>query len=81
MSEHFQNIIEKSWKDAKSIPQTHKKYNTMATVPKFKLKIVERDKVDTDNKYIHDRSLSWLSTVTSIKKKSVGIRLVLNLSS
>jgi hypothetical protein len=35
----------------------------------------ERDKIDTSNTQIHDLSLSWLSTDTSIK--SGGIRLVL----
>ena len=31
-------------------------------------KIVEKDKFDTPNTQIHDRSLSWLGTGTSLKK-------------
>ena len=38
-------------------------------------KIVDRDKIDTPNIQIHDRSLSWISTGTSIK--SGGVKLVL----
>jgi hypothetical protein len=38
-------------------------------------KSVERDKIDTPNIQVHDRSLSWLGTDTSIK--SGGDKLVL----
>jgi len=48
------------------------KYHTVRTVPKSNRKIVESGKIDTPN--IHDRSLSWLGTCTSIK--SGGIKLV-----
>jgi hypothetical protein len=34
-----------------------KKYNTVKTIPKSNIRIVEREKIDTTNK-IHDRSLS-----------------------
>ena len=51
------------------------KYHTVETVLKPNIKIVERDKLDTSNTQIHDRSLSWLGTGTSIK--SGGVKLVL----
>jgi hypothetical protein len=38
-------------------------------------KTVEKDKIDTPSTQIHDRSLSWLGTGTSIK--SGGVKLVL----
>ena len=38
-------------------------------------KTVEKDKIDTSNTQIHDRSLSWLGTGTSVK--SGGVKLVL----
>jgi hypothetical protein len=38
------------------------------TVLKSNRKIVERGKIDTPNTETHDRSLSWLSTGTSIKR-------------
>ena len=53
----------------------NKKYNTAGTVPKSNIKIVERDTVDTPNTQIHNRSLSWLGTGTSIK--SGGAKIVL----
>ena len=43
-----------------------KKYNTVKTIPKSNIRIIEREKIDTTNK-IHDRSLSWLGTGTSVK--------------
>jgi hypothetical protein len=43
-------------------------------IPKSNIKIAERGKIDTPNTKIHDRSFSWLGTVTSIKK---GVKLVL----
>jgi len=45
-----------------------KKYHTVRTIQKSNLKIVERGKNETPNKQIHDYSLSWLGTGTSIKK-------------
>jgi hypothetical protein len=44
-------------------------------ISKSKIKIVERGKIDTCNTHIHDRSLSWLDTDTSIK--SGGLKLAL----
>jgi hypothetical protein len=38
-------------------------------------KIVERGKIDTTKTHVHDRSLSWLDTGTSIT--SGGVKLVL----
>ena len=49
----------------------------VGTVPKSNIKIVQRDKIDTTKTHIrvHDRSISWLGTDTSIK--SGGVKLVL----
>jgi hypothetical protein len=33
-------------------------YHTLGTVPKFKIKITERYKIDIPNRHIHDSSLS-----------------------
>ena len=46
----------------------NKKYNTVGTIHKSDIKIVERGKMDPPNTEMHDRSLSWLDTGTSIKK-------------
>ena len=51
-----------------------KKYHTVGAIPKSNIKIVERRKVDTPNTHIHDSSLSWFGTGTSIK--SGGAKLV-----
>ena len=45
------------------------------TIPKSNIKIIERVGIDTPNTQIHDRSLSWLGTGTSIT--SGGVKLVL----
>ena len=49
------------------------KINTtlFGTVPKYNIKIVERVKIDTTNTQIHNRSLSWLGTVTSINSGEI----------
>jgi hypothetical protein len=44
---------------------------TVRTISKSNINIVERDKIDTPNTYIHDYSLSWLGTGTSIKSGRV----------
>jgi hypothetical protein len=49
-----------------------KKYHTTGTFPKSKRGIVERGKIDTHNIQIHDCSLSWFGTDTSINKKWRG---------
>ena len=51
------------------------KYHTVGTVPKFNRKIQYRGKTDTPNTQIHDNSLSWLGTVTSIKDGEVKLVL------
>jgi hypothetical protein len=38
------------------------KYHTVRTVQRSNRKIVERDKIDTHNRQIHDNLLSWLCT-------------------
>ena len=56
-----------------------RKYHTVGTIPKSNIcyiKIAERDKINTHNTQIHERSFSWLGTSTSIKK-SDGVKLVL----
>ena len=45
----------------------NKKYRTVGTIPKSNIKIVERGTLSTLNKQVHDHSLSWLGTGTSIK--------------
>jgi hypothetical protein len=35
---------------------------------KSNVKIVDREKIDTTNTQIHDRSLSWLGSSTSMNK-------------
>jgi hypothetical protein len=51
------------------------KYHTVGTIPKSIKTIVERVKIETpNNTQIHDRSLSWLDTGTSIT--SGGVKLV-----
>ena len=45
----------------------NKKYHTVETVSKSKIKIVETDQIDTPYTQIHDHSLSWFGTGTSIK--------------
>jgi len=53
------------------------KYQTFETVTIYNRKIVDRGKIDTSDEQIHDRSLSWLETVTSINKKGGEFKLVL----
>ena len=52
-----------------------KKKNTVGTIPKSKIKVIERGKIDPINTQKHDRSLFWLGAGTSIK--SGGVKLVL----
>jgi hypothetical protein len=47
----------------------------MKTVQKYISKVVERGKINTLNTQMHDRSLSWLGTATSVI--SGGVKLVL----
>jgi hypothetical protein len=55
----------------------HKNTTLVGTVPKYKKKIVERGKMDTFNTQIHDRSLSWNGTGTSIKNGGTKLHIVL----
>jgi len=52
-----------------------KKDHTVGTVPKFIRNIVEVGTFDIHNTHIHDRSLSWLSTGTSINSDKVKLVL------
>ena len=45
----------------------NKKYHTITAIPQSEIKIVERRKINTPSTQIHDGSLSWLGTGTSIK--------------
>ena len=47
------------------------KYHPTRTAPKYNRQIEEWGKIDTPNAHIHDRSLSWLGTCTSIKRQNV----------
>ena len=62
------------WKNNSNKKQ-NKKYQSVGTVPTSNGKIVERGKIDTPTQHIHDRSLSWLRTGTSIRK-SDEVKLV-----
>jgi len=50
----------------------NKKNHTVGTIQKSNIKIVERGKIDTLNTQIHDRSVSWLGTGTSIKVAGIN---------
>ena len=52
-----------------------KKYPTVEAVPNCNRRIVEKGKIDTPNIQLHDWSLFWLSTGTSIR--SGRVKLVL----
>jgi len=41
--------------------------NTVGTIANSNIIVVEKDKIDSSSAQIHDRSLSWLGTATSIK--------------
>ena len=49
------------------------KYHIVETVPKSNRQIIEKGKIDTPYTQMHDQSISWPFTDTSIK--SVGVRL------
>jgi hypothetical protein len=42
-------------------------YHIVGIVPNYNRKKVEKGQIDTPNTQIHDRSLFWLATGTSIK--------------
>jgi hypothetical protein len=45
----------------------------MKNYPVCPVQNIERDKIDTHNKHIHDCSFSWLGRDTSIKSGSVKL--------
>jgi len=49
----------------------NKKYYTAGTGLKCNEKIIERGQIGTHNTQIHDRSLHWLDTDTSVKSGDV----------
>ena len=51
----------------------NKNYHTVGTFQKSNRKIVERAKIETFYKQIHDWSLSWLGTDTSVKSDRVKL--------
>ena len=46
-------------------------YHFVGTVPKYNRKIAEKGKIDTPSTQIHDDSLSWLGTDTSLTSGEV----------
>jgi hypothetical protein len=44
-----------------------KMYHIVERVLKYNTQIVERGKIDTPYKHLHNRSLYWLHTISSIK--------------
>jgi hypothetical protein len=48
-----------------------KKYHIVGTILKSNIKIVEWGKIDIRSTQLHDRSLSWLATGTSIESGGV----------
>ena len=55
----------------RKIKNKNKKYDTFGTIPKSNIKIAKRGKIDSLTTQIHDRSLSWLGTGTSINLATV----------
>ena len=53
----------------------NEEYHTVGTIPKSNIKIIERGKIDTHDKQIHDSSHSWLGTSTSLKSGEVKVVL------
>jgi len=51
----------------------NQKYHIVGTILKSNIKIVERGKIDIPSTQLHDRSLSWLATGTSIESGGVKI--------
>jgi hypothetical protein len=49
----------------------NEKYHTVKIFPKFNRKIVKRSIIDTIKKQLHNHSLPWLATDTSIKSGRV----------
>jgi len=72
-----QNFIDCSMKNCLHEIKRKQKISCCPNISKieFNRKIEERGKIHTPNTQIHDRSLSWLETGTSIK--SCWIKLVL----
>ena len=68
------NSIKRKTQNKSLFSWNGKKKHIVGTIPKSKIKIVERGKIDTLRTQIHDRSLSWLGTDTSIR--SGGVKLV-----
>ena len=60
-------LLELSYRTSYKIKKKQK-YHTVGTIQKSERKIVERDKIDSPNTQIHECSLSWLATGTSMKK-------------
>ena len=52
-----------------------KNYHNVGTIPKSNIKIVDRFKINTPNTQIHDPSLVWLGTGTSVKSGEVKLAL------
>ena len=53
--------------------KNEKKTHTVITIPKSNIKIVKRDKFDHPSTHIHDHTLTWHGTGTSIKSGGVDL--------
>jgi len=53
----------------------NKEYHTVCTVPNSNRTVVERGNIDTTDINIHECSLFWLGTGTSIKSGGVSLGL------
>ena len=54
---------------------------TVEPIPNSNIKIIEKGQINTHNILIHDRSLSWLITVPSIKIGGLKLVLLAQISS
>ena len=73
-SEYYSMCINKIIIIVKDNKQKTMHYRTVETDPKSNRTIIERGKIYTLNTQIHDHSLSWLGTGTSIQ--SGGVRII-----
>ena len=66
---HARRLGENLWLRNK---MKNEKYHIIGTVPKFKIKIVERGKMDTPNMQISARSVSWLDLLSTDQQSPIN---------
>jgi hypothetical protein len=68
----------KRYHTVRTIPKSRstKTYHTVRTISKSNIKIIVKVKIDTTYKQIHNHSLSWFGTDTSIKSGEVKLVLL-----